>query len=114
MRFTNALATIGIALSASLAHAVDCTAPDAPAVPAGKHASQKEMLEAQRRVKDYVAEAEQYIACLKAEEQALGEDASKEQRLKIVGLYNEMVDEMKATSDEFNTSVQAFQTASTQ
>lgn len=111
---TRTLAVAGLTFYGSAAFAVDCTQPEAPSVPAGEQASQQEMLQAQQKVKGYVAEGQQYIACLKAEEQALGEDAPKEERLEIVGLYNDMVDDMKATSNAFNASVQAYQAANTE
>ena len=76
MTFTRTLAAAGLVLSASAASAVDCTAPEAPQVIDGKNASEQEMLEAQQAVKGFVAEGRQYIGCLKAEEQALGDDAA--------------------------------------
>ena len=72
------------------------------------------MLNAQQNVKGFVAEGQQYIACLKAEERSLDEDASKEERQEIVGLYNDMVDEMKASSNEFNSAVRKYQMANSQ
>lgn len=67
MNLTRTLAVAGLTFYASSALAVDCTQPEAPSVPAGKQASQQEMLKAQQRVKSYVAEGQQYIACLKSE-----------------------------------------------
>jgi flagellar biosynthesis/type III secretory pathway protein FliH len=111
MTFTRTLAAAGLVLSASAASAVDCTAPEAPQVIDGKNASEQEMLEAQQAVKGFVAEGRQYIGCLKAEEQALGDDAAEEASKELVDLYNAMVDEMKSTSEEFNNAVRTYQAA---
>lgn len=109
MTFTRTLAAAGLGLYASAAIAVDCTAPEAPQVIEGENASKQEMIEAQKAVKSFVAKGRQYIGCLKAEEQALGEDADEEARKELVDLYNTMVDEMKSTSEEFNNAVRTYQ-----
>lgn len=111
MTFTRTLAAAGLALYASAASAIDCTAPEAPQVIDGKNASEQEMLDAQQAVKGFVAKGRQYIGCLKAKEQALGEDAAKEASKELVDLYNAMVDEMKSTSEAFNNAVRTYQAA---
>lgn len=89
----------------------DCTRPSAPLIPDGAGASESQLVTTQGQVKEYVAQGQFYLKCLKAKEVQLGEDITEEQQNKLLAMYNEVVDEMKATSQEFNQSVRDYQNA---
>jgi len=98
-----------MALSFS-AHAADreCEYDKAPSLPDGSSASYEEMVEAQGEVQEYIKQSEFFIGCLKQKETQLGEDITEEQKAKIVSAYNHVVDEMKATSEQYNAQIKAF------
>lgn len=88
--------------------AFGCDYPRSPAVPNGETATQEEMLEAQQRVRAYVAAAEAYLACLESAE-ADPENPLPQQQAEInVKRYNAMVEEMHRVSDEYNVAVRIF------
>ena len=89
----------------------DCSRPSAPVVPDGAEVSEGQLVAAQKEVKEYVAQGQYYLKCLKAKEVQLGEDISEEQQSQLLAMYNELVDEMKSTSDEFNQAVRDYQSA---
>ena len=85
-----------------------CPLPEKPSIPNGLKASEEDMLEAQRGIKDYIARGEAVLACLDGLRQSWGETATEEQ-IQINDLFhNKMVDEMQAVGELFNSAVRAY------
>ena len=85
-----------------------CPLPEKPSIPNGLKASEEDMLEAQRGIKDYIAQGEAVLACLDGLRQSWGETATEEQ-IQINDLFhNKMVDEMQAVGELFNSAVRAY------
>jgi len=85
-----------------------CKLATKPQIPNGRTATEEEMLGAQRALKTYLAEGDEYMACLKQLEAGWGEGITEEQKAVIVIFHNRTVDEMQSTADLFNQSVRAF------
>lgn len=85
-----------------------CKAPTKPEIPNGRNATEDEMLDSQRKLKDYLANGDTYLSCLDELEAGWGENETDEQRAVIVIFHNRMVDEMQSTGDLFNQAVRAF------
>lgn len=86
-----------------------CDYPRAPRdLPTGKTESKEEMLEAQKRVKDYVASMEAYLQCLDNELTAMGEAVTDEHRVIRDKRHNAAVDAMDQVAANFNTAVRAY------
>ncbi len=83
-------------------------APEQPAVPNGRQASEEEMIAAQKALKAFIANGEDYIKCLDELEGSWGEEATEEQRAMIVMFHNKIVDDQQAIADLFNAAVRAF------
>ncbi|MBI2994177.1 MAG: hypothetical protein HYY48_08385 [Gammaproteobacteria bacterium] len=79
-----------------------------PEIPNGRTATEEEMLTAQKTLKAYLAQGDEYMACLKQVEAGWGESATEEQKAVVVIFHNRTVDEMQATADLFNQAVRAF------
>lgn len=106
------IASLQVALaqaeSASTEVIETCPLPEKPSIPNGLKASEEEMLEAQRGIKDYITKGEAVLACLDGLRQSWGETASEEQ-IQINDLFhNKMVDEMQAVGELFNSAVRAY------
>ena len=106
------IASVQVALaqaeSASTEVIETCPLPEKPSIPNGLKASEEEMLEAQKGIKDYIAKGEAVLACLDGLRQSWGETATEEQ-IQINDLFhNKMVDEMQAVSELFNSAVRAY------
>lgn len=106
------IASVQVALaqaeSASTEVIETCPLPEKPSIPNGLKASEEEMLEAQRGIKDYIAKGEAVLACLDGLRQGWGETATEEQ-IQINDLFhNKMVDEMQAVGELFNSAVRAY------
>lgn len=86
-----------------------CDPPQAPEVPDGAKSSESELIAAQQDVKEYVAQGEFYLGCLKNTEQELGEEITEEEQQQLLGVYNQVVDEMQRVSEQFNKAVQDYQ-----
>ena len=82
--------------------------PEQPPVPNGRQASEEEMVAAQKAMKAFLAEGNEYIECMSALEGKWGEEATDEQRSVIVMFNNKIVDEQQAIADLFNAAVRAF------
>ena len=106
------VASVQVALAQAEAASTEviekCPLPEKPSIPNGLKASEEEMLEAQRGIKDYIAKGEAVLACLDSLSQGWGETATEEQ-LQINNLFhNKMVDEMQAVGELFNSAVRAY------
>ena len=85
-----------------------CPLPEKPSIPNGLKASEEDMLDAQKGIKDYIAKGEAVLACLDGLRQSWGETATEEQ-IQINDLFhNKMVDEMQAVGELFNSAVRAY------
>ena len=98
-----------LAVTASVS--AECVYPQRVDVPSGKTATKAEMIEGQKTVKAYLAEAENYLACMEQKHAAAeSDDPAIEQERKALWTkrHNAMVEEMQAVGDEFNVAVRAF------
>ena len=92
-----------------------CDYPKKAPIPNGSTASQEEMIEGQRGVKQYVADMEAYLECIVEEEKAARakmedlqpEDEQQREDL-LTKKYNAAVDEMEQVAAKFNVEVQTF------
>jgi len=85
-----------------------CIYPKAPSIPNGKNSTEEELLETQRKMKAYLAEGDEFIACLHRVEDTWSEEEKTEKSSFVVMFHNRMVDDMNEVADLFNTSVRAF------
>ncbi len=81
---------------------------DGPEIPDGAAVTEAELVTSQKAVKEYVAQGEFYIQCLKATEVKLGEDITEDQQQRILLAYDQTVEKMHQTSEAFNEAVRAF------
>ncbi len=89
--------------------APDCRAPSPmPTIPDGNTASEADLVAAQKKLKAYLADGEEYMSCLGEAERALGDTVTPEQRAVLLGAYNSTVDVMKGLGEQFNEAVRAF------
>jgi len=89
--------------------APDCRAPSPmPQIPDGSRATEEDLVAAQKKLKAYLADGEEYLSCLGEAEASLGEELTAEQRQALLGAYNSMVDVMQGLGDQFNTAVRDF------
>jgi len=94
--------------------AVTATACDNPAmvtIPDGKTSTMDKLLEAQANVKTYMAEMEEYLACLNEELETAGDEAPAEFKSLMVTRHNTAVSEMESVAAAFNVQVQAYKAA---
>jgi hypothetical protein len=92
-----------------------CDYPTKVPIPNGSTASQEEMIEGQRGVKQYVADMEAYLECIVDEEKAaraaiedLKPEDEQQREDKLTKKYNAAVDEMEQVAAKFNVEVQTF------
>jgi hypothetical protein len=104
-----ATCTVLVAALAGLASAhAACTYPAGISVPDGTIATEAEMKEAGKAVKEYMAAVESYLACLDDEEKALGDAVTDEQKKVHTARHNAAVDALNAIADRYNEQVQLF------
>ncbi len=93
----------------------NCVYPDQPQGVDGSTATEAEMLNFQREMKDYLAEGNAFLECLDQEEANVSDNADQEQlqefKARITQTYNAVVDEMNAIADQFNTALRAYKEA---
>ena len=109
--FSISLSTAGFAASDDSATGEineKCTYPRAPSIPNGKTSTEEQLLETQRNMKAYMAEGDEFIACLHRVEDTWSEEEKIEKQSFVVMFHNRMVDDMNEVADLFNTSVRAF------
>lgn len=85
-----------------------CTYPEKPSIPDGRNSTEEEMIEAQDKMKAFIADGNDYIACLEEVEESWGEEVTEDEQALVVVLHNKAVDEMKSVADLFNAAVRAF------
>ena len=103
--------TLGLTAQSAFA----CDYPSRVLIPNGNTATQQEMVEGQRGVKQYVADMEIYLTCIVEEEKqaqdAMGElapEVEQEREDMLNNIYNAAVDEMERVAAQFNAEVQAY------
>lgn len=107
---------IASAVACQTASAVDtaaCKKPEKPAVPAAETVTEAELLAAQKAVKSYTTDGQQYLECLKgieASNTTTDENQKNAAADEIVALYNTMVDDMHVVADNFNQAVRVYKT----
>lgn len=90
-----------------------CDYPEKSSVPNGATASEQEMIEGQRGVKKFMAEMDEYLACLdeesKAETDAEEDPKAAQQKASIAAKkHNAAVDDLEQFAASFNEQVRAF------
>ncbi len=100
-----------LANCAAFAVSAACENPAMINVPDGKTSTEAQLIEAQGKVKGYMAEMDKYLACLNDELTAGGDDAPAEFKSLMVTRHNSAVSEMESVAAAFNTQVQAFKAA---
>jgi hypothetical protein len=83
-----------------------CAPPAIPALPDATSVSESEMLASQRQVREFVAAAEAYLACLSRVID--DEDRSANLRNAAVEEHNRMVAAMEAIATGFNEQIRIF------
>jgi len=118
MKFTGLLLTIALSFSFPLAGFAEestsgevsdkCKYPKQPKIPNGRAATEAELIEAQGKMKAYIAEGDEFITCITEVEEGWGKAASDDQKAIIVLFNNKVVDDMQAVADLFNSAVRAY------
>ena len=89
-----------------------CDYPTRPDGVDGAQATEAQMLQFQKEMKDYLAKGNDFLSCLEKEEAMIAKEASEEQKqefkAKIIQTHNAVVDEMNAIADQFNTALRAY------
>jgi hypothetical protein len=91
--------------------AFGCETPSMVALPDGKVATMNEMVDAQKKVKEYVAAMDEYLACVDQELKKAGDDAPDEYKGLMANRHNAAVGEEEAVADAFNEQVRAYKAA---
>jgi hypothetical protein len=92
----------------------NCSYPDRPTIADGNTATEAEMIESQKGMKDYLAKGNEFLACIDQEEAALTANTditpelAAENKARLTQTYNAVVDDMNAVAESFNTSLRAF------
>ncbi|MCC5794750.1 MAG: hypothetical protein JJT85_08445 [Chromatiales bacterium] len=113
MRIREPLALI--ALSFAAAAQADCLMPPGSVeIPDGATASLEQMVEARDAAMAHIGALEDYIECLDAQNQQLGDDAAAaEQRALNITRHNAAVESIQATAESYNRESRAFNAANT-
>lgn len=88
--------------------AVACDYPQQISIPDGNTASEDEMQSASQAVRQYMADVEDYLACLDEEEKSLGDTVTEEQKRLHVQRHNAAVDVLNEVAGRYNEQVQLF------
>ena len=85
-----------------------CPYPEDVIVPNGATAVTEEMVDGQKRIKQYMAEMEAYLDCLDREEADLAREPTEDERKLHSQRHNAAVDQMERVAADFNEQVRAF------
>ena len=85
-----------------------CVYPQQPSIPNGSKASEAELVDAQKRMKAYLAEGNEFIACLDNIETTWTEEEAVEKKPIAIMFHNRVVDDMNEVAELFNSAVRAF------
>ena len=83
--------------------AADCTLGAAPQLPDGATATEAEMVAAQGAVKAYLAETQEFLACLEGSSRGRGTED-------VTSRYNAATKTMEKLAADFNAQLRAFKT----
>ena len=117
MNKITAAGTVLAALLAMTAANAECSYPKAPTgLPDGATATQDEMVEGMKTIKEYNNQVTAYLACLDTEMsariEAAGPDAPAEQVEQIKAIHtkrhNAAVEELESTASRFNEQVKVY------
>ena len=108
MIISSRLLISGIALIVNSLAFAACPFPKEVSVPDGATATTDEMVEAQARVKQYMAEMEGYLDCLDREEASISEKQTPEAKALHVQRHNAAVDAMESVAAQFNEQIRAY------
>ncbi len=106
------VATVVVVCGANAAVA-QCSYPEKSSVPNGLTATEAEMIEGQRAVKKFMADMDEYLACLESESESAKmteEDAEAALQHEAIAAkkHNAAVDDMERLAAAFNEQVRAF------
>jgi len=85
-----------------------CVYPEKPTAVDGSTATEAQMINSQKEMKEYLALGNDFLACLEKEETELTETAAKELKERINTTYNTVVDDMNGVAESFNTALRAY------
>ena len=89
-----------------------CTFPSKPEIVNGNTATEAEMIESQKKMKEYLALGNEFLTCLDGESSQITAETPKEQadefKERIDATHNAVVDDMNAIADLFNAALRAF------
>ena len=113
------LAIIGLALVSAASVADDCTAPQTPALPDAKTASEEQMLAGQKAIKEFQAANSAFRACLEpklsaAELESISDSESEkiDATLKLLNEdYNNSVSEEEALAESWSSKLREYKEA---
>lgn len=103
-----------LALSAVICAAsatAECVEPADVSLPDGGTATTEEMVTGQANVKQYVIDAQAFLACMDEHEKAVADTATEEMKRENVERYNAMVDKMQAAAQGFNEQIKIYKAA---
>lgn len=116
-RIVSSSIVAALLLAAGTATAAECVYPKPPAnTPDGATATQDQMVEGMKQVKEYNGQVTTYLDCLEAEKnariQAAGADAPADQVEQIKAIHNKRhnaaVEELEANAARFNEQVKTY------
>lgn len=107
---------VSVALLFSAQNALAC---DYPArvdnVPDGNTATRDEMIAGKKAVQSYLAEMEEYLSCIEAEEAqaviamgAVDDETKRQRKITFDKKYNAAVEEMNVVAEQFNIQLRAY------
>ena len=106
---------LGCAVLSLPLSSIACDYPDKITVPDGGAATKDELIAAQKAVKQYIADMDNYLECIVEEEklarQAMDElepEVEQQREEMLTKKYNAGVDEEKRIEAEWNATVQAY------
>ncbi len=88
----------------------ECVEPVDVVLPDGVTATTAEMVEGQANVKQYVIDAQAFLACMdeQEQEQASADTVTEDDKKANVARYNTTVDRMQAAAQGFNEQIKAY------
>lgn len=86
----------------------ECVEPVDVVLPDGVTATTAEMVEGQANVKQYVIDAQAFLACMDEQEQASADTVTEDDKKANVARYNTTVDRMQAAAQGFNEQIKAY------
>lgn len=89
-----------------------CVLPTKPVIVNGNTATEAEMIDSQKKMKEYLALGNEFLTCLDGESSQITAATPKEQadefKARIDASHNAVVDDMNAIADLFNAALRAF------